>query len=70
MISRRDRDDGRMGGGVDIFALVPVASNVVPILISSSAERIWCVLHSGIGPFLICCWYRPPCRGEILSIPS
>ena len=70
MVIRRDRDDGRIGGGVIIFVIAELANFVVPIYTSIVSERIWCVLHSDIGPFLLCAWYRPPERGEVLSISS
>ena len=31
--------------------------------------RVWCVLHTDYGPFLLCAWYRPP-SDEQLSIES
>ena len=63
LVIRRDRDDGRTGGGVIIFDIAELANFVVPIYTSTVSERIWCVLHSDIGPFLLCAWYRPPERG-------
>ena len=70
VVVRRDRDDGRNGGGVIIFAIDSLINNVVPIYVSIVAERVWCLIHSDTGPFLVCAWYRPPDRGEVLFISS
>ena len=70
VVVRRDRDDGRSGGGVLILAAASIVDNIAPLLISSVAERVWCLLHSNLGPMLICCWYRPPDRGETSSIQT
>ena len=70
VIARRDRGDGRIGGGVIIFALSTLADSISTVHISSLHERIWCILYSSLGPMLLCAWYRPPLRGEIDSITS
>ena len=70
IIARRDRDDGRIGGGVIIFALCSLADALTTVMISTVSERIWCILHSSFGPLLLCGWYRPPNRGEVDSILS
>ena len=70
LISRRDRDDGRDGGGIALFGLDRVASQVVLLEHSADAERSWHAVHSDIGPVLCCVWYRPPCAGETQSIRS
>ena len=31
---------------------------------------MWLLLHSGVGPVILCCWYRPPCPGEVQSIKN
>ena len=28
------------------------------------------MVHSDQGPYLICCWYRPPCPGSVETIKS
>jgi hypothetical protein len=68
VIGRRDRDDERLGGGVIIFATTALVDVVTTVLISASSERIWCILHSAVGPLLLCGWYRAPNRGELDSI--
>ena len=70
VVVRRDRGDGRQGGGVIIFVADSIMHSVTPILVSGSAERVWVLLHSNIGPMLICCWYRPPDRGNISDVVS
>ena len=34
------------------------------------AERLWAMVHSDRGPYLICCWYRPPSPGNVDTIKS
>ena len=66
--ARRDR--GSEGGGVMGFALDRIASSVCFLETSSDAERFWFLLHTTAGPYLICCWYRPPAIGETASIST
>ena len=56
-VSRRDR--GSQGGGVLLLTSrdFPFVS---ALHVSEIAERIWCTLHTRIGPVLLCVWYRPP----------
>ena len=61
---RRDRNDGRQCGGVVVYALTSVASSVTVCGISPVAERVGVLIHSDHGPFLVCCWYRPPEPGD------
>ena len=35
---------------------------------SDGAERMWVLVHSNLGPYLVCAWYRPPVQGEVDSI--
>ena len=59
VLARRDRE-GQWGGGVLIFVLDEYAPRVTLVYISEMAERVWVLLHTDRGPYLICCWYRPP----------
>jgi hypothetical protein len=74
MISRRDRgegDDDRKCGGVAVFAMHEHAERMTEIEKSKTSERVWIVVHSDMGPFLIGNWYRPPVHGpEVSSIAS
>ena len=70
LISRRDRADGRLGGGVAVFALERLAHRVTLLENSQVAERSWVIIHSDHGPYVIGCWYRPPAPGEVDSIRS
>ena len=70
LISRRDRADGRLGGGVAVFALERLARRVTLLENSQVAERSWVIIHSDHGPYVIGCWYRPPAPGEVDSIRS
>ena len=69
-MSRLDRRTGQQGGGIALFARADVASQVVHIGDSLVHERSWHVVHTDNGPILFGVWYRPPCRGEVLSIHS
>ena len=55
------------GGGAAVFARVDVATRVT-LVSESPDERCWVTIHSDEGPYLACCWYRPPKQGEIASI--
>ncbi len=68
LASRRDRDDGRTGGGIACFVADALAEQVVLIEHSRDHERSWHTIHSEIGPVLCGVWYRPPDPGEISSI--
>lgn len=70
LVARRDRNDGRQCGGVAVYALTSIAASVTVSCISPVAERIWVLIHSDHGPFLICCWYRPPEPGETSFVES
>ena len=68
LISRRDRRDGRKCGGVAVFALVEKAGSMTELFKSEVSERLWILVHSDLGPYLIGVWYRPPEPGEVESI--
>jgi len=69
-VARRDRDDGRKGGGVVVYACKDISSRIVLLEKSVSSERVWRMLHADTGPYLIGVWYRPPNPGEHDSIRS
>ena len=69
VLARRDRV-GQWGGGVLVFVLDEFASRVTLVEVSEKAERVWAVVHSDQGPYLVCCWYRPPNPGNTESIDS
>ena len=68
LVSRRDRADGRSGGGIMCMVHERYHGQVVMQEHSSVDERTWHVVHSDIGPILCGTWYRPPCPGETASI--
>ena len=37
---------------------------------SEAAERIWAMVPSDRGPYLIYCWYKPPSPGNVETIKS
>ena len=67
-VARRDRKDG--WGGVAVYAADTVARRVVLVESSEAAERCWLTLHTQMGPFLLCCWYRPPASDDSSAIES
>ena len=70
LVARRDRRGGRKGGGVAIFARVDISNSVTLLLGSADAERLWLILHTDQGPYLLCTWYRPPEPGEVQTIST
>ena len=70
LVSRKDRSDGRQGGGIVFFARDSVASQVVHVGDSVEHERSWHILHTDVGAFCIGLWYRPPEYNETESIYS
>jgi hypothetical protein len=70
LVARRDRDDGRKCGGVAIYAMEAHADSMTLLLSSETHERVWILVHSSLGPFLVGAWYRPPDPGEIDSIKT
>ena len=69
VLARRDRE-GQWGGGVLMFVMDAYSARVTLVGISEEAERIWAIVHSDRGPYLICCWYRPRDPGNTQSIES
>ena len=72
LVSRLDRRDGRMKGGIALFALPEVASCITLLehATDHTHERSWHAIHADLGPILLCIWYRPPCHGEVQSIKA
>ena len=69
-MARRDRKDGRSGGGILCFAAASISAQVILCEHSADYERSWLTIHSEIGPILLGVWYRPPVRGEVGSITA
>ena len=59
-----------MGGGVLVFVFDEYSPRVTLVQISKAAERIWALVHSDQGPYLACCWYRPPNPCNVDTIKS
>jgi hypothetical protein len=70
IIGRRDRRDGRKCGGVAVFALSNREESMTLVKDSESSERLWILIHSDLGPYLVGAWYRPPVQGEMETIKS
>ena len=58
-ISRCDRRDGRIGGGIALYAKKS-CNFIVHASDSNVAERSWHLLHSDQGVVLVGNFYRPP----------
>ena len=69
-MARRDRQDGRSGGGIAVFAAAAASAHINLCEHSVEYERSWLTIHSEIGPLLCGVWYRPPTLGEVGSIVS
>ena len=65
-VYRGNRSKG--GRGIAVFARADAATRVTLVFDESPDERCWITIHSDDGPFLACCWYRPPKQGAIASI--
>ena len=71
VVARRDRTDGRKGGGVALFCRTEIRS-IVHAHSSADAERIWCSLHSDLGPLRTGVWHRAPdtAPGEMSTLTN
>lgn len=70
LVGRRDRNNGRKGGGIIVFAAKEIVVYMTLVKISKESERLWILVHSDLGPYLVAAWYRPPVQGEVHSIRS
>ena len=74
LIGRRDRRwnliDERKCGGVAVYGLTEQADSMTLLKYSPDSERIWILVHTDLGPYLLGAWYRPPVPGEVDSIKS
>ena len=68
LIGRHEHASSRRG--VAAYAHYTIAPDAVLLKKSADTERMWFLLHTQLGPFLLCCWYRRPDRGETSSITS
>ena len=60
-IYRRDRNDGRVGGGVCLFIEKSIDSFELnnPVLKLSKIEQVWSVVSFGTDKYLVGCIYKP-----------
>ena len=63
VVMRRDRADGRNGGGILALARREIAERITVVLSSEAAERAWLMAHTDRGPHLLGIWYRTPRPG-------
>ena len=53
-----------------MFALSNREESMTLVKDSESSERLWILIHSDLGPYLVGAWYRPPVQGEMETIKS
>ena len=70
LAARRDRHDGRFGGGIVCFVADAFSTQVILCEHGGEYERSWLTIHSEIGPVLLGVWHRSPCNGEVGSIKA
>ena len=58
LLSRRDRSTN--GGGIAVFVRCDIQNQITQVETSEDWERTWSIMHTRDGPYLVCCWYRPP----------
>ena len=58
VVARWDRAKER--GGVCVYACKQISENVTLMMKSVDAERVWCMVHTERGPYVLGAWYRPP----------
>ena len=70
LVARRDNSTKHHGGGVLMFVICTLASQVTYMGEGKDAERIWAMVHTAQGPYLVGAWYRPPSPANDESISS
>ena len=53
-----------------LFVRVDCAATVVLLEHSETHDRSWHLVHTTLGPLLLCVWYRPPRQGETHSVET
>ena len=61
-------DSSLQSGGVAVFVVDSFVPACSCLLVSTSAELVWVLLHCNSGPVLVGCMYRRPRYGETGSI--
>ena len=70
LVARKDNKEKQHGGGVLVFAASGLSSQVTYMDESKYAERVWVMLHTTQGPYLLGAWYRSPSPSVDVSITS
>ena len=70
LIARRDHGVKQHGGGVLMFVINRLSSQVTFMGESKGAERTWIMVHTAQGPYLVGAWYRSPSPTVDESIQS
>ena len=68
LVARRDRNDGRSGGGILCFAAASICARMILCEHSADYERSWLTIYLEIGLIFFGVWYRPLVRGEVCYI--
>ena len=79
IVDRRDRtdtdinlhlDDLQSFGGILLLVKKEFDGCISMVHKSTTAERMWFIMHTDVGPILLSVWYRPPAQGNISSIST
>ena len=62
LIGRRDRNDGRWRGGVAVYCAAQHADYITLLHISDESERLWVLVHSNLGPYLVAACMQGTCE--------
>ena len=60
LIARKDNGVKQHGGGILVYVDTKLAPRVTFMGESQEADRVWVMLHSSQGPYLLGAWYRAP----------
>ena len=70
LVARKDNGAKAHGGGVLVYVDPKLTARVTFMGESEDADRVWVMLHSSQGPYLIGAWYRAPSSQVEMSLTS
>ena len=70
LVARKDNGTKAHGGGVLVYVNPSLATRVTFMGESRDADRVWVMIHSSHGPYLLGAWYRAPSAQVDDSITS
>ena len=68
LVARKDNGVKAHGGGVLVYVEPKLAPRVTYMGESKEADRVWVMLHSSQGPYLLGAWYRAPSHQSDASL--